>query len=244
MIAMTSAHVLFLMTSLIYGLSQLVLGLELKRNTAFLDQAWPFGKKYFSTVITLQIILGLCVLFLHHWLLYLGLLGIHIFYAKKWRGTYNGGSDMMSFTVIVGLLIASLPFLPHTQFFKHLGLLLIAVQSLLSYVIAGLVKIKSPNWRNGQALVAFISCTRYHQGSPFIDKYAKLLSWSVILFELSISFLVLSQGGIFLFIGLAVLFHVMNAWYFGLNRFFWAWASTWPALVYLSQVIVKTQGIG
>jgi hypothetical protein len=29
-----------------------------------------------------------------------------------------------------------------------------------------------------------------------------------------------------------VLFHFLVYWYFGLNRFFWAWLASFPAVIY------------
>jgi len=34
------------------------------------------------------------------------------------------------------------------------------------------------------------------------------------------------------FCAVAALFHFLVFWYFGLNRFFWAWLATFPAVLY------------
>jgi hypothetical protein len=33
---------------------------------------------------------------------------------------------------------------------------------------------------------------------------------------------------------LASIFHFLVFWYFGLNRFFWAWVTCFPAVIYCS----------
>lgn len=243
MIALNSAHVLFMMSSLLLGFTQLIQGLEFKKNTHIYNFAWPFGKKYFSFLVQMQILISLCILYFHHWTLYLALLLIQIFYAKKWRGTINGGSDMMSFTITFGLFIASLPVAPQTQIFKHVGILIISVQSFLSYCLAGWVKIKNSDWRSGKALAAFLKTSRYQSPPSYILGYSLVFSWAVILFELSLPFALLNSIALYSFLLIAFIFHAMNSWYFGLNRFLWTWAATWPSLIYLSQVIVKNLAI-
>ncbi|UUZ62889.1 hypothetical protein LP417_24100 [Polaromonas sp. P1-6] len=34
------------------------------------------------------------------------------------------------------------------------------------------------------------------------------------------------------FCAVAAVFHFLVFWFFGLNRFFWAWISTFPAVLY------------
>ena len=79
--------------------------------------------------------------------------------AQRFRGSFNGGSDYMSLIVLSALLLE--------RFFHHpiitKGVLwYIAIQSVTSYFIAGIVKIKQSSWRNGYALEEFITSPNYN----------------------------------------------------------------------------------
>ncbi|NJL25521.1 MAG: hypothetical protein HC902_10355, partial [Calothrix sp. SM1_5_4] len=67
--------------------------------------------------------------------------------AVRWRGTLNGGSDLMGFVLLSASLI-SLCFPSLT----HACLLYVAIQLTLSYFVAGLAKARTAAWRDGSAL--------------------------------------------------------------------------------------------
>jgi hypothetical protein len=66
-----------------------------------------------------------------------------------------------------------------------------------------------------------------------------LLCWAVIVFEfLFISTLFIGDTHIrYLILGMGVFFHASTAVLMGLNGFFWAFAATYPAVVFTSWVI-------
>ena len=78
------------------------------------------------------------------------LLGNSIWLTVRSRGPVCGGSDSMLFQVQLGLLIGSLGFLEPTL--VKLGLGWIAAQSVLSYFLAGVSKLRTDDWWNGRAL--------------------------------------------------------------------------------------------
>ncbi len=153
------------------------------------------------------------------------------------RGPVCGGSDSMFFQVQLGLLVASLGFI-HPLGAK-LGLGWIVAQSVLSYFLAGLAKLKNVGWRNGVALqnlfrsagpYVLLTGSRRLAEAPIV---CAVLAWGVLGFELlfpAVLFLPLEAKLVFLALGLA--FHIANAALLGLNRFIWAWAATYPALLY------------
>lgn len=65
-------------------------------------------------------------------------------------------------------------------------------------------------------------------------RLARFSSWGVLAFECSFPIALLDiRAGIAL-LALASGFHLANALILGLNRFFWAWVSAFPALLYWS----------
>jgi hypothetical protein len=56
-----------------------------------------------------------------------------------------------------------------------------------------------------------------------------------MLFELVFPLALLSPQALVIGLGLAVLFHFVNACLFGLNRFFWIWLAAYPSLLWLQQ---------
>jgi hypothetical protein len=47
----------------------------------------------------------------------------------------------------------------------------------------------------------------------------------------------LFPNGTPLFVGVALLFHFLVFWFFGLNRFFWAWAANLSSIFFLSHYL-------
>ncbi len=153
---------------------------------------------------------------------------------------FNGGSDALNVLLLLALGIASIT---DDINIKRGCLYFIAVQLVLSYFVAGFVKIKEPTWRNGLALQDILDSSTYPINPQFLKLFNSfqnrkqlsiLISWSIILFELSapLSFFSLKFCLFFLFCGF--LFHFMNSWILGLNRFLLVWTSAYPALVFLS----------
>ncbi|HKU43675.1 MAG TPA: hypothetical protein VJR89_36200 [Polyangiales bacterium] len=153
------------------------------------------------------------------------------------RGTFNGGSDYMSVQVLLALNAALWPPL------QRAALLYIAVQSVLSYFNAGVVKLKEPSWRDGSALLALLRA----RAAPVAQQLAAALATplrrriaarGVIALEACAAPLALIDPRLcagFLALGLG--FHTLNAYVFGLNRFLFAWAATYPALFFCSELL-------
>lgn len=136
--------------------------------------------------------------------------------AIRWRGTFNGGSDFMTFHVL-GAWLVSLCFPESERICLHY----VAIQLTLSYFVAGVAKIRRREWRSGEALAGFLRKYRAPVAAPF------LISWLVIAFELLAPLAWLQPLP---FAAVALSFHAANAYAFGLNRFFWAWLAAYPAL--------------
>ena len=156
----------------------------------------------------------------------------------RFRGLYNGGSDYM--TVHVGLALTVARLFSEDTLVVDGALGWIALQTLLSYGMAGLVKVRAPAWRSGDALAAFLSSSRYAvplavQRLAASKSVMRIASLGVMGFEVSAGVVLFApENVVYVWLGLAATFHLVNAWVFGLNRFFFAWLAAYPAVVYWS----------
>lgn len=166
------------------------------------------------------------------------LLVITLLACVRWRGAFNGGSDSMTVLILVSLSAAAL--FPDSRSVRMGALGYIAVQTTLSYVIAGLAKLRQARWRNGQAL-AGLAQTSYVTPALISEQLrhralARLCAWSIIGFECGFGSAWLNPGICLTWIAMGALFHLSNAVVLGLNRFFFAWLASYPALLYVSQL--------
>jgi hypothetical protein len=186
--------------------------------------------------LVLRVMLGVCLLAglantLMVLILFLGTVAILV----RWRGAFNGGSDFMTLVVVTGLLIghAATPWVGATLAWRS-GLGYIAVHTLTSYFLSGMVKLRYRGWRNGRALPSLLDGGLYGPlpaVSPFRYRpLACVVSWAFILWECSVPIVIVGSGWALAWCAVAPLFHFMVYWHFGLNRFFWAWCAALPAL--------------
>lgn len=192
-----------------------------------------FSDKNFRFVPKIQICLTILLIFKVNLWLVLSLLILHLVICIRFRGTFNGGSDMMVVVVLTGLSIS----LIEPQFQKA-GMIYITIHSIFSYFKAGLVKFRSKDWRQGIALKFFLERSRFE----FIKRLASQLNnrprlnlflcWFVISFELSVILLLFIPQLKAIYLVGALIFHLLISFCFGLNRFFWSWLAAWPAIFY------------
>ncbi len=157
----------------------------------------------------------------------------------RFGGPLGGGSDSMLFQVLIGLLVAS--FSVANPGLTRIGLGWIAAQSVLSYFLAGAAKLRNKNWRRGIALEHLLrSSGPYVLFAPARNlagskKMCIAASWAIILFELVFPVvLLLPWEGKLVLLSAGMFFHITNAAVLGLNRFIWAWAATYPAVLYFN----------
>ena len=154
---------------------------------------------------------------------------------QKFQGPYNGGSDRMGLLILTCLCAIHL--LPAPQW-QELAFGYLAIQLILSYFIAGWVKVRNPEWRTGQALQDVFTFSAYPV-SQSVRAWAnhprllRVMSWSVIMFELAFPLALLTQTTLIIGLSIATLFHLANAVLFGLNRFLWIWIAAYPSLWWL-----------
>ena len=157
----------------------------------------------------------------------------------RWRGAFNGGSDFMTLVVLTGLLIAQVI---GQWGDEHLGwqacFWYIAIQAITSYFMSGSVKLLRREWRNGSAMTIFLNAAIYGPLSanhPLRNRWLAMLgSWSFIVWEILFPISLLDPRLAIIFCAVAAIFHFLVFWFFGLNRFFWAWLCAFPAIIWCS----------
>lgn len=199
---------------------------------------WANPHKNFDHIFIALLLLGFLtsVWFLvggHPNILIAGLLLLSILISKKFNGSLNGGSDAMTHILLFGLFVGTID-----QSFASLGLWYIGIQSMLSYFIGGVVKLKNTEWRSGAALSKFLQSSAYDVPT-FFKHFSQNIAlmfftaWCVMLFEVSAAALLLLPDIAPIWITVAASFHLMNFFIFGLNRFFWTWLATYPCILWL-----------
>jgi hypothetical protein len=137
------------------------------------------------------------------------------------------GSDQMATLVLLANAMTAL--MPQMQWLTDV---FIMVQLILSYGVAGVAKLVSPEWRSGRALGMIISTRSMGVGAtPMLIRnphVSKLICSSIIGFELAWFALPLNKPLALGLMACGVLFHFSSAWIMGLNLFPWAFVSAYP----------------
>jgi hypothetical protein len=146
------------------------------------------------------------------------------------------GDHQMTVIVMLALFLASLS--PGGRLVHVICLWFIALQGVLSYAVAGVSKLSSPTWRSGEAIPGILRTTAYGNGTLFQivagrPAIAMAAAWGTILFESLFLLVFLRPMPVRIgFLAAGVLFHLQIACVMGLNLFFWAFVSTYPAILF------------
>lgn len=164
-------------------------------------------------------------------------------YLMTLRGFYgNDGAEQMSLLTGVTVVLTRAT---TDQRIQQDALRFLAAQSALSYGAAGLAKAVSPVWRSGDAVKQILRTRVY--GNRHVYKaltrhphIAAALSRITIVFELTFPWaLVLPATPRRLLLLTGFGFHAANAGIMGLNRFFWSFVATYPAVEYCAADILS-----
>jgi hypothetical protein len=197
----------------------------------------PLSYRGFIGILILRILAGISLLAYPSALAAAYLLVSTFLICFRFRGTFNGGSDYMTFIVLLALvLIFSLGEHP---FFLTGILWYVSIQVCLSFFLSGVAKVKTDAWRSGRALSEFMRSRFYDIPPSFHDfprnsPLSRIACWGVILFELSFPLALVIPSLTAGYLSLAVIFHILNIYIFGLNRFLFAWIAAYPAIMYCS----------
>lgn len=166
----------------------------------------------------------------------LGLLSL-----QRFGGPYCGGSDLMTLQISLSMAIAESSQSPAWRL-GAAGYL--CVQLCLSYWQSGWVKLINPQWRNGTALREVFAFTHYpvSEGTRHWAAFPKLLwlmGWLIMLVEFLFPLSLYYPNTLYAALLFMGVFHLANAWFFGLNRFLWIWLASYPTLIALQPVIAE-----
>jgi hypothetical protein len=216
--------------------SELLLGVALVQQSLEHLASHPRERGLFASRLVLAALLALGVV---PFAVEAALLVTSLFVLRRFDGPYNGGSDRMTLLLLICLLASHLAPTPR---WRELVLGYAAVQVVLSYAMAGWVKLREPSWRTGQALRDLFAMSAYPV-SEQVRGWApgptglKLLAWSIVLFESLFPLALLDAGALRFVLVAAAGFHVANAWLLGLNRFLWVWIAAYPLLLWFQSRI-------
>ncbi len=213
---------------------------EILLGFAFIQQSFEHLKTNQNDRILfgLRLVLGLTLMVgLHSQWVLLALVIISLLRLHRFQGPYNGGSDRMGLLILFCLTLAH--FMPTLQL-KELAFGYLGIQLVLSYFMAGWVKVINPEWRCGQALKDVFAFSAYPvslslRGWAQRPQILFFMSWAVMLFELVFPLTLLSQTSLVIGLSIAAAFHFSNACFFGLNRFFWVWIAAYPSIIWFQE---------
>jgi hypothetical protein len=122
-----------------------------------------------------------------------------------------------------------------TSFFSQLQMLadfFILTQLVLSYVVAGVAKLFSTEWRSGRAIALILSTRTLGIGSASFfarnPRFAQVVCGGIVIFELSWLAAPFNTHFALALMIAGVLFHFSSSWLMGLNLFPWAFLSAYP----------------
>lgn len=183
----------------------------------------------YRVAVIIRLIAATLLFVIPHWSIFAILIFTTWAINLRWRGIFNGGSDTMTMQIlIVGLWTM---FFAGNPTLVNVGLFYLAAQTVLSYFVAGWVKLTNSEWRSGKALPRFLEHSGYR------SKFPLLLSWGIIVFECTFPLALFSPSLALTYCGLGAFFHLLNAYVLGLNRFFWVWIATYPAIWFTAHTI-------
>ncbi len=165
------------------------------------------------------------------------LLLVSIATIRHFRGPYNGGSDRMRLLVLSCLWLSRVA---PTVFWQRAALGYLAAQLVLSYTIAGWVKLANPDWRSGRALGDVFAFSVYPVSEALrawadAPRVLRAVAWLAIAFEVLFPLALLHGSTLAAALVVALAFHLINAAVFGLNRFVWIWLAGYPSLWWFQQ---------
>jgi hypothetical protein len=154
------------------------------------------------------------------------------------NGTYH-----LSLAVLLGILWASIT---TSTLAVTLAIGFVGVQTVLSYTVAGWLKLAVADWRNGAILSDLAdgeiwvadNAARVLAGPPAVTK---LLSWSVIAFECLFPLVLIAPKDIAIgLLAVGTVFHAINAFAMGFNTFLIIYPATYPAIYYTNRLLYAT----
>lgn len=153
---------------------------------------------------------------------------------------YGAETENRFSLIIIGVLL--LRSLVPTQTVTLVSLWFIALQVCLSYITAGISKLRDADWRMGNGfrlVIAYEDVPLKKSFTIFFEKrkvVATVSNWLVIIFECLFPLILVVPRQLFwCFLIAGIVFHLAIAIWFRLGKFFWIWVATYPALIFITQ---------
>lgn len=150
-----------------------------------------------------------------------------------------GGDGADELQNVINVTLASTALFTNREQARDVAMRALALETTISYVASGLVKLISPVWLKGEAFSGIIRTTNYGDQRLFalVSKYpvlGKLVSWATIAVEVGFPLVfVLPKPASKAYVGVMFGFHLGIGQFMGLNRFVAAFSATHPALLYV-----------
>jgi hypothetical protein len=195
------------------------------------------NEKAFTAMMILRIVFAIALIDYNfssvvYSLLFLFLFTSTFLITVRWRGSFNGGSDYLLLIILLSIIVGSInPNLATGAIWY------ISLQVASSYFLAGLHKVRREKWWRGIAVGSFVNSPNYSPPAIAVkllnhSTLARLATWGVLIFELTFPLALINIQLCKFYLLAGLIFHLSNFFIFGLNRFFWIWTASYPALWY------------
>ncbi|WP_240167651.1 hypothetical protein [Streptomyces noursei] len=150
-----------------------------------------------------------------------------------------GGDGADQLQQVVNVVLASTGTFKDGEKARDVAMRALALETTISYVASGVVKLVSPVWLSGEAFSGVIRTHNYGDPHLFqlVHKYpllGKLITWGTVAAEVGFPLVfVLPKPAARAWLGSMSLFHLGIGQFMGLNRFVLAFGATHPAILYV-----------
>ena len=153
------------------------------------------------------------------------------------RSPYGqNGADQLCWIFFAGLALVQVSSLTAA---RTTFLWFLALQSCLSYSVAGIAKLSARGWRDGTFLISILGTEVYGNRRlakqvSAIPGLAKGLSLMLIAWETLFPLILILPSNVAPgFLAMGIVFHLVNAVAMGLNDFFWSFTAMYPATFFV-----------
>ena len=162
--------------------------------------------------------------------------------VSYWRVVGGDGATQMTLIVLTACSLGALLGGGETGGARSV-LWFVGLQGILAYFVSGVAKLVSSEWRNEDVVskIASTVCYGHDAAARVLESVpglGRIMTLSVIGFEIAMPFaLVFPVQVTVAFLAVALFFHIGCAFVMGLNDFVWAFAATFPGILFLSNTI-------
>lgn len=157
--------------------------------------------------------------------------------AGRQQSPFGGdGADQLQ--QVINVVLAATGTFQDTEKARDVAMRALTLETSISYVASGVVKLVSPVWLSGEAFSGVIRTHNYGDPRVFqlVHKHpllGKLVTWGTVAAEIGFPLVfVLPKPAAKVYLSSMTLFHLAIGQVMGLNRFVLAFGATHPAILY------------